>query len=303
MRPRPALARRMGVLLGITAALLGAGVLPGAPFDGSGGPRPAEAAAGLLFDRVFLMVLENTDFDQAMRAPYLRHLTTRGGLLTDFHAITHPSYPNYLALVTGSTLGIRDNRPQDLEATSLVDLLEPAGVSWKVYAENLPAPCFRGASSPDGLYVRKHEPYISLRPIQRNPARCARIVNAAQLSLDLAQEAMPQYSLYVPNLRHDGHATGVREADAWLQAFLPPLLSDPHFRRRSLLVVTFDEDSGSVGNHIYTVLVGEMVQPGASNGRWYNHYSLLRLIEDNYRVGTLGREDAKATAICCLWKR
>jgi hypothetical protein len=281
--------------------LVGTGVLLGAPFGGSRGPSPSEPAAGPRFDRVFLIVLENTDFDQALRAPFLHHLSTRGGLLTEFHAITHPSYPNYLALVTGSTLGIRDNRPQDLDATSLVDLLEPAGVSWKVYAENLPAPCFRGRASPDGLYVRKHEPYISLRPIQREPERCARIVNAAQLPLDLAQQAVPQYGLYVPNLRHSGHATGIREADAWLQAFLPPLLSDPHFMRRSLLVVTFDEDSGSAGNQIYTVLVGDMVPPGASNGRWYNHYSLLRLIEDNYRVGTLGREDAKATAICCLW--
>ncbi len=293
----------MVVPLGLPAALLGARVLLGVAMAGSAGPTAAEPAPGLLFDRIFIIVLENTDFDRAMRAPFLHHLTTRGTLLTDFHAITHPSYPNYLAMVTGSTLGIRDNRPKDLDATSLVDLLEPAGVSWKVYAEDLPSPCFLGTSSPDGLYVRKHEPYISLRPIQRNPARCARIVNAAQLSIDLAQDAVPRYSLYVPNMRHDGHQTGIREADAWLQAFLTPRLVDPHFMPRSLLVVTFDEDSGSAGNHIYTVLVGDMVQPGAINGNLYNHYSLMRLIEDNYGVGTLGRGDAKATTVCCLWKR
>ena len=293
----------MVVPLGFTAALLGAGVLQGVTLAGSEAPTAAEPASERIFDRVFIIVLENIDFDRAMRAPFLHHLATRGTLLTDFHAITHPSFPNYLAMVTGSTLGIRDNRPKDLDATSLVDLLEPAGVSWKVYAEDLPSPCFLGTTSPDGLYVRKHEPYISLRPIQRNPARCARIVNAAQLSIDLAQDAIPQYSLYVPNMRHDGHHTGIREADAWLQEFLTPLLLDPHFMRRSLLVVTFDEDSGSAGNHIYTVLVGDMVQPGAINGNFYNHYSLLRLIEDNYGVGTLGREDAKATPICCLWKR
>lgn len=302
MRQRATLARVV-VSWGFTAALLGAGILLGGALAGGEGPTAAELASGRLFDRIFIIVLENTDFDRAMRAPFLYHLTTRGTLLTDFHAITHPSYPNYLAMVTGSTLGIRDNRPKDLDATSLVDLLEPAGVSWKVYAEDLPSPCFLGPTSPDGLYVRKHEPYISLRPIQRNPARCARIVNAAHLSPDLAQEALPQYSLYVPNLRHDGHQTGIRAADAWLQAFLTPRLVDPPFMRRTLLVVTFDEDSGSADNHIYTVLVGDMVQRGAINGNLYNHYSLLRLIEDNYGVGTLGREDAKATSICCPWKR
>jgi hypothetical protein len=303
MRQRLTVACWMVAPLRFTAALLGAGVLLGGALAGSAGPAAAEPASGPLFDRVFIIVLENTDYDRAIRAPFLHHLTTRGALLTDFHAITHPSYPNYLAMVTGSTLGIRDNRPKDLEATSLVDLLEPAGVSWKVYAEDLLSPCFLGSTSPDGLYVRKHEPYISLRPIQANPARCARIVNAAQLSIDLAQDALPQYSLYVPNVRHDGHQTDIREADAWLQAFLTPLLLDPHFMRRNLLVVTFDEDSGSAGHHIYTVLVGDMVQPGAINGNVYTHYSLLRLIEDNYGVGTLGREDAKATTICCLWER
>jgi hypothetical protein len=293
----------MVVSLGFTAALLGAGVPLGVALAGSEGPTETEPAPGSLFDRVFIIVLENTDFDRAMRAPFLRQLTTRGSLLTDFHAVTHPSFPNYLAMVTGSTLGIHDNLPKDLDATSLVDLLEPAGVSWKVYAEDLPSPCFVGTASPDGRYVRRHVPYLSLRRIQTNPPRCARIVNAAQLSIDLAQDALPQYSLYVPNLSRGGHATGIREADAWLQAFLTPLLFDPHFMRRTLLVVTFDEDSGSAANHVYTALVGDMVQPGSINGNPYTHYSLLRLIEDNYGVGTLGREDAKATPICCIWKR
>jgi phospholipase C len=303
MRDRPNRGHRMVVWLGFAAALLGAGIPLGAALAGSAGPTATERAPGLMFDRVFIIVLENTDFDQAMRAPFLHHLATRGTLFTDYHAITYPSYPNYLAMATGSTFGIHNNSPQDLDVTSLVDLLEPAGVSWKVYAEDLPSPCFLGAASPDDLYVRKHEPYISLRNIQTNPARCARIVNATQLAIDLAQDAVPQYSLYVPNMRHGGHDAGIGEADAWLQGFLTPLLTDPHFMRRTLLVVTFDEDSGFSGNHIYTVAVGEMVQPGATNGNSYNHYSLLRLIEDNYGVGTLGREDAKATIICCIWKK
>ena len=187
-------------------------------------------------------------------------------------------------------------------ATSLVDLLDPAGVAWQVYAENLPSPCFTGITSPDGLYVRHHEPYISFRTIQAKRARCERIVSADQLSADLARNALPRYSLYVPNIRNDGHDTGVAYAATWLQAFLSPLLQSPPFTRDTLDIVTFDENAGARGNQIYTTFVGPMVRPGATNGIRYDHYSLLRTLEDNYGVGTLGREDAKATAICCVWK-
>lgn len=284
--------RAMGLLvaLAIAPALL------------AGAAAPAEHPPRRTFDRVFIIVLENTNYDQALRQPFLRHLTAIGALLTDFHAITHPSYPNYLALVAGSTFGITNDEQRDLEATSLVDLLEPAGVTWKVYAENLPSPCFTGIASPDGLYVRRHQPYISFRNIQANPARCRRIVNAAQLRADLADDALPQYSLYVPNVRNDGHDTGVEYADAWLKGFLSPLLRDPHFTRGTIVIVTFDENARAWRNQVYAVFVGPMVRPGATNGNRYDHYSLLRTIEDNYAVGTLGREDGRATTVCCVWK-
>jgi hypothetical protein len=72
--------------------------------------------------------------------------------------------------------------------------------------------------------------------------------------------------------------------------------------RGTLVVVTFDENAGSGDNHIYTVLVGSMVEPGTVNPAAYDHYSLLRTIEDNFGVGTLGREDARAASICCIWQ-
>jgi len=301
MRGRRGKARPIVLSVGFTAALAAVCLLRDPMVAGGQVPGAGEGPQGRIFDRIFIVVLENTRFARATQAPFLQYLATRGALFTDYYAITHPSYPNYLAMVTGSTLGVQDNTQRDFDVTSLVDLLEPAGVSWKVYAEDLPSPCFLGASSPDGLYVRKHEPYISLRNIQGNPARCARIVNAGQLSADLADDALPQYSLYVPNVRHDGHDTSIGEMDAWLRTFLTPLIQNPRFTRRTLLVITFDEDSGFWTNRIYTAFVGDMVQPGITIGNPHNHYSLLRLIEDNFAVGILNREDSKATPICCIW--
>lgn len=302
MQNNPALARRI-LPVAIAAALLGLWLLHSAPVGSGQARSPADGAPARLFDRIFIVVLENTWFSRAVGAPFLQSLASRGALFTNYYAVTHPSYPNYLAMIAGSTLGVQDNSERDFDATSLVDLLESAGVSWKVYAENLPSPCFLGARSPDGLYVRKHEPYISFRNIQGSPERCARIVNADQLPSDLAEDALPQYSLYVPNVHHDGHDASIGEADAWLRTFLTPLLQDPRFMRRTLLVVTFDEDSGFWTNRIYTAFIGDMVQPGITNESRYNHYSLLRMIEDNFGVGTLNREDSRAAVICCVWKK
>jgi hypothetical protein len=295
------LAKVLGTLA-LTALLLASGMPPSLSLMPRGVRAAAGRSAGLRFERVFIVVLENQDYDRALRQPFLQHLASIGALFTDFHAITHSSYPNYLAMAAGSTFGIEDNTPQDLDARSLVDLFEAAGVTWKVYAENLPSPCFTGHASPDGLYVHRHEPYISFRAIQSQQAWCGRILNAAQLQADLAQDALPQYSFYVPNLRNDGHDTGVAYADSWLQGFLAPLLLNPHFSRGTLVIVTFDENARARGNQIYTVFAGPMVQPGITSGIRYDHYSLLRTIEDNYGLATLGREDAKASVICCVWK-
>ncbi len=296
---------KRGILfsLGVAAILAGAWLVWG--FREAGDPAPPEGARFPrgIFRRIFIIVLENTNYDQALRQPFLGRLASMGVLFTDYHGVTHPSYPNYLAMVAGSSLGVTNDTAKDLDATSLIDLLEPAGVTWKVYAENLPSPCFRGATSPDGLYARRHEPYISFRNVQENPARCNQIVNAEQLLADVARDALAQYSLYIPNVKNDGHNTDVGYADAWLKGFLSPLLGNPSFTKDTLVVTTFDENGRGWGSQIYTAFVGPMVRAGIREGGRYDHYSLLRTIEENYGIGSLGREDAKARPICCIWKR
>ncbi len=263
--------------------------------------RPS-AGSARLFDRVFIIVLENTHYYQARGAPFLGHLAKTGALLTNFHAVGHPSYPNYVAMVSGSTHDLRTNDQRDIDGKSIVDLLEARHVTWKVYAEDLPAPCFQGAESTDGLYVRRHVPLVSFRNVQTNSARCTRIVEAGQLAADVAADALAQFSLYIPNVKHNGHNTSLLYADTWLQTFLAPLLRNAHFVRNALVVVTFDEGVDHIGNRVYTILLGPMVASGTINSARYSHYSLLRLIEANFGLGTLGHEDAKARPICCVWK-
>ena len=256
-----------------------------------------QSASTPLVQHVFTVVLENTDFEAAMAQPFLAQLARNGGLLTNYKVVAHPSQPNYFALTAGSTFGV-SNDLVTIDARHIGDLVEAKGGSWKVYAEQYRGHCDTGKQS--GKYVRRHEPFISFKNVQTNPARCQRIVNAAQLQRDIAQGTLPNYALYVPDLDNDGHDTGVEKADRWLGSTFGPLLKNPGFRRNTLFVVTFDE--GRRGDHLYTVLYGDAVAPGSTSNAPYDHFSLLRTTEQVLGLGTLGQADADAPVIAGIWR-
>lgn len=255
-----------------------------------------------LFDRVVIIVLENTDASRALAEPYLAGLAARGALLNDYLALAHPSYPNYLALIVGTTFGITDDVQRTFDARSVGDLLVEHGFAWKAYAEGYPGNCFLGEFQ--GLYWRKHVPFLSLLPVQQRPAECARVVDQKAWQADVKARALPAYSLYVPDNNNNGHDTGVSYGAAWLQGFLEPLLADAQFMAGTLVVVTFDEAATyNVPNRIYTVFLGPMVRPGAVSNLSYDIYSLLRTVEDNFKLGTLGKNDDYAKPITDVWVR
>ena len=252
------------------------------------------------FKKIVTIILENTNYETALANPYLANLIKSGSFLNNYYAITHPSYPNYLALTGGSTFGQTNDGQEDLDKTNLSDLFDAGGISWKVYAEGLPKSCFLGVQA--NSYVRKHVPFASYVDVQKNPDRFNKIVDAKQLKTDVADNKLPQYSLYIPDLNNDGHDTGVNYAANWLNSFLTPLQNNPNFAQDTLVVVTFDEDHGDDNNHIYTLLLGQPVIAGVKVNTRFDHYSLLRTVEYNFNLGNLGREYIKATDITGVWK-
>ena len=259
----------------------------------------ARAASAPSFKKVLLIVLENADYDEAAAQPFLTKLAARGATLTNYSAVTHPSQPNYVALVAGDTLGVADDARVDLPGRHLGDLLDDKGLEWGAYAEGYPGACFLGARS--GRYARKHVPFASFARVQENPAQCARIKEASALAADAAAGKLPAFSLYVPDLDDDGHDTGVAAADRWLAGFLGPKLDDPGFMKDLLIAVTFDESEGRADNRVLTVLVGGGAVAGAASGAAYDHYSLLKTVEKGLGLGDLGRRDASAVAIDDVW--
>ncbi|MFO1184574.1 MAG: alkaline phosphatase family protein [Bauldia sp.] len=275
--------RLIAILLALTALVSGAAAGP-----------PIGA-----FKKVFVVVLENTDYELAIRQDFLGRLARRGGLLANFHDVGHPSQPNYIAMIAGDRLGVTGDDNVTLNAPHLADRLEARGLDWKVYAEGFPGKCFLGARS--GRYVRKHVPFLSFASVQHDPKRCARIVSADTLDADIRANALPAFSLYVPDLRNDGHDTGVQYADRWLAGRFGPLLQRTDFMKDILLVVTFDEASAA-NDHIATILLGDSIRPGSRSDTRYDHYALLKLIVDGLQLRSVGPHDAVAPTIDGVWR-
>jgi phosphoesterase family protein len=256
---------------------------------------------------VFMVVLENADEDLTEELPFFKELRKSGVLLENYHALAHPSQPNYIALAAGSSYGVTDDNSVTVDASHLGDLLENRQFGWKVYAEEYPGNCFLGPNAGNpatGQYERRHVPFINFKNVQDDPVRCnIHIVNASELDADVAAGTLSNFSFYVPNGHHNGHDTDPATADAWLQSRLGPLLTDPRFMNDMVVMITWDESvSATTQNAVATLLLGDSVRPGAESMNWYDHYNLLRTIEDLFGVGTLLKHDATAAPITGIWK-
>jgi len=252
------------------------------------------------FDRIFVIVLENQDYVDVQANPYFNALARRGQLLTNYWALTHPSQPNYVAMLFGDTMGITNSDVTDIPGRNLVDQLEDRGLSWKTYQENYPGNCYTPKYESNlHLYGRKHNPFISADTVRTDPQRCARIVPADVLTDDLAGGTLPNFSFYAPNAHNNSHNTDIPTAAAWLRGFLEPKLADSTFTADTLVIVVWDEGSGAdaLPSRVSAILLSSTIRPGSTDARRYDHYSLLRTIQRNWNLGTLGRRDDDATPI------
>ena len=265
---------------------------PSAPASSAGSFPPSSSSGIPAFTAVWIIVLENTDYGTVVHGsddPYLRGLIERGGLAEAYMGVARPSQPNYLALFSGSTHGIHDNDDHDITAPTITDQLEPSGRTWAEYAENVPAGCFAGSSAKGGRdgsgeYRRKHAPAISFTAISGDAQRCRRIED-----LTAFRPGATDYALIIPNQCHAAHDCSLVTADAWLSGVVPPILESAAYRDGGVLFVTFDEDAGDDpgGGHIATIVLSPYVRPGTRTTTPYDHYSLLRTIEDAWGLDCL----------------
>ncbi|MFC5721532.1 alkaline phosphatase family protein [Streptomyces gamaensis] len=284
-RPR----RRTGALItafGLTAISLGLWA----------GDSSAAVAAVPAPDHVVVVVFENRAYDQVIgdsSAPYINSLVAGGGNLTASYAETHPSQPNYYALFSGDTQGVTDDScvtPGSFQASNLASELTDSGKSWASYNESLPAEGSTVCRSGD--YAQKHNPWFGFANV---PAGTAHTFDAFPTDYS----TLPTVSFVIPNLCSDMHDCSVSTGDTWLKDHLKGY-ADWSRTHNSLLLITFDEDNRLSGNRIPTVLYGQPVKPGSTSDTTYNHYDVLRTVEDMYGTAHAGNA-ANGKDISGVW--
>lgn len=265
-------------------------------------PSPTSRAGVPDFSNIWIIVLENRDYSRVVGAddlPYLTGLIDRYGLAESYHGVARPSQPNYLAMFSGSTHGVTDNRDHDIDAPTVADQIEASGRTWRLYAENNPRGCFKGSEAEggrdgQGVYRRKHAPAISFTSISTDPTRCAFIEDRTAF-----RPGDADYALIIPNECHNAHDCALPEADAWLADHVPPIIESEAFRAGGALFITFDEDASEDpnGGHVATIVVSPLVAAGVRSSVRYDHYSLLRTVEDAWGLDCLAKAcDAKPMA-------
>lgn len=260
------------------------------------------AGASSSIQHIVLVWFENREASQitAATAPYFTSFAAANVNFTNFYGVTHPSQPNYLDGFSGSNQGITNDGYCTFPASTdnLAKQLTTAGKSWRVYAQDFPGSCFDGTSFNGGVdgpglpgqYVRKHNPAIGFESVRLDSTQCSYIQPLANF------DPTVDFAFVVPNMTNDMHDGTTAQGDAFLQAFVPLVTSSPDWAH-TLLIVTFDEGTTSTngGGHIYTAAAAPWLAH-ANVTNTYNHFSVLRTIEQVYGLPYLGSA-ATATTI------
>jgi hypothetical protein len=309
---------------------------------GLGGVTQVSAAGGGAegvprFGHVFVIVGENTDYQHldSTNAPYLMTtLRPASAWFENYYAATHWSQANYVALTSGQFTkceqadggyACRD------DVDNLFHQLDGAGMSWKVWLEAGSARCDTGSGSScasndpcplTGFYTSGNPPIdftdISYDECLANDVPAGTPTDGmATFNSDLATGSVADFNFVIPNGCDDGERNckpvndRYSQFDDFLAREVPLIESSPAFGDDGVIVVTYDEDQrmgglaaknglGS-GGHIPALLISPLVQPGEYPQTTYS-YSVLRTIQDGFRLGPYLGSAAQVGQLSVVWK-
>jgi Phosphoesterase family len=257
-------------------------------------------------------------------APNINRLAHQYGLASRYYTTSDPDTANIMALLAGNSFGIADGLPywdQQVHKSSLLSQLAGAHKTWKEYAQDLPYPGYLGSCYPtlciqtDSLYNQtQFNSVLDLASVVDNPAQVRNVVPAAELGADARGGRLPAFSYIVPSECADMHggppwcedsASGyhqfddnalVSAGDSYIGQVVREIMSGPQWRHgNNAIVITFTEGDTSAGccdvktgtGHVVTIVITSHGPRRLSDPTPFNHYSLLRTIENAFGLPCL----------------
>ena len=301
--------------VGAMTALLGTAVTASQAAASQAGPsssRPCGTEAKpASYKHVIWIFMENQSYGTIIgssQAKYINTIAGDCGLATNYHNVTHPSLPNYVAATSGLSYSslhgfLPDCGPAGGCKTSAKSIFGQ-GESWKAYDESMPSNCDRSNA---GNYAVRHNPavyYTTLTGCSSND------VPLSHLSSDLSHNRLAAFSFITPNLIDDMHNGTVANGSTWLSHNLPVILNSSEYRNGSTAVfITWDEgeqghygpgeqcakNTSDVSCHVATLVISPSTRAGTRSGTLFNHYSLLATAEQLLHLAKLGQAGSAAT--------
>ena len=283
------------------------------------GPKKVMTRNGLNVPaHIVIVIEENHGYDQIIgsaAAPYINKLAAEGAIFTDSHGVTHPSQPNYLAIYSGTTMGIPGDQclkdtTTPFTTPNLGAALIQNGYTFKGFAQTMPSPgyldCNYLKSDLTGgtVYGRKHCPWINWQGDKKNNIPDSLSQPMTAFPKDFNQ--LPTVAFAIPDMDYDMHNIGnpgdsaaISRGDNWLKENLGDYVEWAK-THNSLLIVTYDEDQFTTNNHILTIFVGANIKPGKYAER-INHYSVLNTIQAMYGLNVT--DTTNAIVIRDVWEK
>jgi hypothetical protein len=278
-------------------------------------------------DHVFLIYMENKgvgDIVGSPNAPYINSLINTEDYDSNYFALGHPSDPNYIRPVGGSDFGLDYNPAGNvIDANSLMQEMDQAGISWAGYAQGMPFP---GDLTSSGDYAVDQLPFAQFSYVYDNtPAYLAEhLLPQSDLANALQDpSSFPEFAWVQPD--EDSNMEGpidtpsgiyqfiasqftdqqynVAAGDQYLQQTISTIENSPTWTdsgEKDAIIITWDEDNnnlslgfGNEGNNVPMIIIPNGGAESGANGMesgpfttdaYYNEYSLMATIEDALRT-------------------
>jgi hypothetical protein len=175
-------------------------------------------------------------------------------------------------------------------------------------------------------YAARHNPFVYFHSLIDSGSCAQNVTHLSDLKHDLkATHTTAKFTWITPDLCNDGHDSpcigkdssgsrkgGLAAVDDFLSKWVPKIQKSPAYQKNGLIIITSDESkdtdtssccheqpgpsdpkpgkTGPGGGRIGTLVIGRCVKHGKKDSKHYNHYSLLRSLEDLYGITTGGTD-------------